>query len=88
MDAPGLTLERTYAALLASWQEAERLRALDHREVSAQERFAGVFRHLALDPSTLPPGLDVALIDAHRRELAKAARFPDHYGPLLRRLRS
>jgi FMN phosphatase YigB (HAD superfamily) len=88
VHAPGLTLERTYAALLASWQEAERLRALDHREVSAQERFAGVFRHLALDPSTLPPGLDVALIDAHRRELAKAARFPDHYGPLLRRLAS
>jgi HAD superfamily hydrolase (TIGR01549 family) len=84
--APEITLERTYAALLASWQEAERQRAIDHREVSAQERFARFFRHLALDTSDLPPGLDVALIDAHRRELARAAHFPDHYGPLLQRL--
>jgi HAD superfamily hydrolase (TIGR01549 family) len=83
---PGVTLEQTYAGLLASWQEAERLRAIDHREVSAQERFAEFFRRLALDPARLPPGLDVALIDAHRRELAKAARFPAHYGPLLQRL--
>jgi putative hydrolase of the HAD superfamily len=83
---PDVTLERTHAALLASWQEAERRRAIDHREVSAQERFAEFFRLLALDPASLPPGLDVALIDAHRRELAKAARFPDHHGPLLERL--
>jgi putative hydrolase of the HAD superfamily len=83
---PDVTLERTYAALLASWQEAERLRAIDHREVSALERFGEFFRRLGLDPTSLPPGLDVALIDAHRRELAKAARFPDHYGPLLLRL--
>ena len=82
----GMTLERTYAALLASWQEAERRRAIDHREVAAQERFAEFFRVLALDPRELPTGLDVALIDAHRHQLAKAARFPDHYGPLLRRL--
>jgi putative hydrolase of the HAD superfamily len=84
--APEVTLQRTYAALLASWQEAERLRAIDHREVSARDRFAEFFRQLALDPGALPPGLDVALIDAHRRELAKAARFPAHYGPLLERL--
>jgi HAD superfamily hydrolase (TIGR01549 family) len=84
--APEVTLERTYAALLASWQEAERQRAIDHREVSAQERFAEFFRRLALDQRELPPGLDVDLIDTHRRQLAKAARFPDHYGPLLQRL--
>jgi FMN phosphatase YigB (HAD superfamily) len=83
---PGLAVERTYAALLASWREAERLRAIDHREVSAQERFAEFFRHLTLDPATLPAGLDVALIDTHRAQLARAARFPEHYGPLLRRL--
>ena len=83
---PGMTLERTYAALLASWQEAERQRAIDHREVSAQARFAEFFRRLALDPATLPAGLDVALIDTHRAQLARAARFPAHYGPLLRRL--
>jgi putative hydrolase of the HAD superfamily len=84
--APEVTLERTYAALLASWQEAERLRAIDHREVSAQARFAEFFRRLAIDPARLPSGLDVALIDAHRRELAKAARFPAHYRALLQRL--
>jgi HAD superfamily hydrolase (TIGR01549 family) len=82
----GMTLERTYAALLASWREAERLRAIDHREVPARERFADFFRHLALDPRDLPAGLDVALIDAHRRELAKAATFPAHHRGLLQRL--
>jgi putative hydrolase of the HAD superfamily len=84
--APAITLEQTYAALAASWQEAERLRAIDHREVSARERFADFFRRLALDPRALPGGLDVALIDAHRRELAKAATFPAHHRPLLERL--
>jgi HAD superfamily hydrolase (TIGR01549 family) len=84
--APDITLERTYAALLASWQEAERLRAIDHREVSAQERFAEFFRRLGLDQQGLPAGLDVALIDAHRTQLAKAARFPPHYRALLERL--
>jgi HAD superfamily hydrolase (TIGR01509 family) len=83
---PGVTLERTYAALLASWQEAERLRAIDHREVSARERFADFFRRLSLGPGDVPPGLDVALIDAHRSELAKAARCPAHHRPLLERL--
>lgn len=83
---PGITLERTYAALLASWQEAERRRAIDHREVPARERFAEFFHCLGLDPGEVPTGLDVALIDAHRRQLAKAARFPDHHGPLLQRL--
>jgi putative hydrolase of the HAD superfamily len=84
--APQVTLAQTYAALAASWQEAERLRAIDHREVPARERFADFFRRLALDPRALPDGLDVALIDAHRRELAKAATFPAHHRPLLERL--
>jgi len=84
--APDVTIERCYAALQASWHEAERLRAIDHREVPARERFADFFRRLALDPHDLPPGLDVALIDAHRRELAKAATFPAHHRPLLERL--
>jgi HAD superfamily hydrolase (TIGR01549 family) len=83
---PGVTLERTFAGLQASWQEAERLRAIDHREVGAQERFGYFFRHLELDVAALPVGLDVALIDAHRRELAKAATFPAHHRPLLERL--
>jgi HAD superfamily hydrolase (TIGR01549 family) len=83
---PGITLERTFAGLQASWQEAERLRAIDHREVGAPERFGYFFRHLELDRAALPAGLDVALIDAHRRELAKAATFPAHHRPLLERL--
>jgi len=84
--APDVTIERCYAALQASWHEAERLRAIDHREVPARERFADFFRRLALDSHDLPPGLDLALIDAHRRELAKAAHFPAHHRPLLERL--
>jgi HAD superfamily hydrolase (TIGR01549 family) len=86
VHAPQVTLEGCYAALLASWQEAERLRAIDHREVPARERFADFFRRLDLDTRRLPAGLDVALIDAHRRELAKAATFPAHHRPLLERL--
>jgi HAD superfamily hydrolase (TIGR01509 family) len=83
---PEVTLEHCYGALAASWQEAERLRAIDHREVSAQARFADFFQRLALDPARLVPGLDVMLIDAHRDQLAKAAFFPPHHRPLLERL--
>jgi putative hydrolase of the HAD superfamily len=84
--APQVTLERCYAALLASWQEAERLRAIDHREVAARERFGFFFRTLGLEPAALPVGLDEALMEAHRRQLAKAASVPDHHRPLLERL--
>ena len=84
--APEVTLERCYGALAASWQEAERLRAIDHREVPARERFADFFQRLALDPARLAPGLDVALIDAHRDQLARAAFFPAHHRPLLEQL--
>jgi putative hydrolase of the HAD superfamily len=81
--APEVSLERCYAALLTSWQEAERLRAIDHREVAARERFSYFFRALELTP---PAGLDEALIEAHREQLARAASFPAHHRPLLERL--
>jgi len=84
--APQVTLEECYAALLTSWQEAERLRAIDHREVSARERFSYFFPALGLDAATLPAGLAEALIEAHRHELAKAASVPAHHRPLLERL--
>jgi FMN phosphatase YigB (HAD superfamily) len=84
--APQISLEACYAALVGSWHEAERLRAIDHREVPAPERFGDFFRRLALDVQSLPAGLSQALIDAHRRELGKAADFPLHHGPLLERL--
>jgi FMN phosphatase YigB (HAD superfamily) len=81
--APAVTLPECYDALLASWQEAERQRAIDHREVSALERFRDFFVRLALAPA---PAVAQALIDTHRTALAAAATFPAHHGPLLHRL--
>jgi len=85
-QAPQIGLEACYEALGASWREAERLRALDHREVSALDRFAYFFRQLGLDEGALPEGFGRSLIDAHRGALGRAAEFPPHHGPLLRRL--
>ncbi len=72
-QAPHIGLEACYEALGDSWREAERLRAIDHREVAAPERFAHFFRRLGLDETALPVGFGRTLIDAH-------------HGPLLRRL--
>jgi 2-haloacid dehalogenase len=85
-QAPQIGLEACYEALGESWREAERLRALDHREVSALDRFAHFFRRLGLDETALPVGFGRSLIDAHRGALGRAAEFPPHHGPLLRRL--
>jgi FMN phosphatase YigB (HAD superfamily) len=84
--APSVSLAQCYDALLASWKEAERLRAIDHREVGAAERFRHFFARLELKHATLPSGLATVLIEAHRAELSRAASFPAHHGPLLRRL--
>jgi HAD superfamily hydrolase (TIGR01509 family) len=81
--APQVTLEALYQAMLDSWQEAERRRAVDHREVAAPERFAQVFRYLALDPRACPPEVMQGLLDVHRRALSRAAEFPAHHRPLL-----
>jgi len=81
--APAVTLPACYDALLASWHEAERQRAIDHREVSALERFGDFFARLALPPD---PAVAHALIEEHRAALAAAATFPSHHGPLLQRL--
>jgi FMN phosphatase YigB (HAD superfamily) len=85
-DVPGVSLETCYGALRESWQEAERLRAVDFREVPAAERFRDFVRRLSLDPDAVPPDLIPDLIDTHRRELGRAAEFPAHHGPLLRAL--
>ena len=85
--APHVTIDALHAALGESWREAERLRAIDHREVAAPERFAHLFRCLALDPGTYPPGLVTDMIETHRRELAKAVEFPPHHATLLHELR-
>jgi hypothetical protein len=84
-QAPQVGLERCYEALGESWREAERLRSIDHREVSASERFAHFFQTLGLDQAALPSGFDRALIDAHRNALgAPPSSRPPR--PLLRRL--
>lgn len=85
--APHVTLEALYGALLESWRDAERRRAIDHREVAARDRFTHLFRCLALDPAACPAGLMLELIETHRRGIAEAARFPAAHGLLLRDLR-
>ena len=84
--APAVTLEACYDALRASWQEAERLRGVDHREVTAPQRMGDMLRRLELDPTGCPAGFVETLLDAHRRALSEAAEFPDHYVALLRAL--
>ena len=84
--AGDVTLEACYDALMWSWQEAERLRAIDHREVAATDRFGFWLSRLAVDAGTCPAGLVETLLETHRRELSKAAEFPAHHGPLLERL--
>src|SRR6266571_226242 len=42
--APEISLEACYEALVESWLEAERLRAIDYREVPAPERLARRYR--------------------------------------------
>lgn len=81
--APEVTLEAFYQALLDSWADAERRRAVDHREVSAPERFAHLLRRIDLDPDGCPPELLHELLETHRRELARAAEFPPHHAALL-----
>lgn len=82
----GLTLEQMYDALIGSWQEAERVRAIEHREVAAPARFQDVFRRLALEPSDLPAGLTQTLLDTHKRALSSAVEFPVRHRELLERL--
>ncbi len=84
--APQVTLPALYEALTESWREAERLRAIDHREVAAPDRFARMLRHLAVDPEACSPALVQRLVETHRRELSRAASFPAHHRQLLESL--
>lgn len=84
--APDVTLGACYDALIWSWREAERQRAVDHREVSAPERFGHWLTRLRIDPAACPADLVTSLLEAHRRELAKAAEFPPHHATVLQRL--
>ncbi len=84
--APDVTLGACYDALIWSWHEAERERAIDHREVSAPQRFGHWLARLRIDPAACPADLVSTLLEAHRRELSKAAEFPAHHATVLRRL--
>ena len=84
--APQIGLEAFYDAVLWSWQEAEKIRDQEGREVSAPTRFATIFRRLGLDPSSLPHGLLPTLLETHKRLFSTAAVFPEEYRDLLHRL--
>src|SRR2546428_8739416 len=84
--APEISLEACYEALVESWREAERLRAIDYREVPATERFDHFFRRLTLDPARLPPGSAQTRIDTYRAQPVQAAKFPLLNEPMPRRL--
>src|SRR2546425_2069815 len=83
--APDVDLARFVDALLWSWQEAERLRAIDHREIAAPARFRLLFERLGFDAAAVPPALVEALLSAHRLELTRAMEFPPHHGAVLGR---
>src|SRR3954467_12913048 len=51
----GVTLDACYEALLTSWKEAERLRAIDHREGRGRQRFSLFFSPLGLPAAAAPP---------------------------------
>jgi HAD superfamily hydrolase (TIGR01549 family) len=73
---PQISFPEFYQAFFAGFQEAERLRAVDHREVTARERFLFTFERLGLPltPSTQEV-FERALV-AHMEGLAKAMEFP------------
>jgi len=83
---PDVSLDAVYSGLAESWKEAERQRAIDHREVAAPARFAHFLQCLAIDPASCPTDFVRSLADTHRRELGKAAEFPAHHGVLLQKL--
>jgi putative hydrolase of the HAD superfamily len=84
--APGVELPRFFDALIWSWEEAERVRAADYREVGAPERFAFLFRRLGLDPGRIPADVLDALLSTHKRYLSQAAEFPPTHRALITRL--
>jgi FMN phosphatase YigB (HAD superfamily) len=84
--APDVPLERFVDALMWSWQEAERIRNEDYREVGAPERLGFLIQRLGLDAAALGPDALPTLLRTHMRELSKAIVFPAHHGSLLRAL--
>jgi len=85
--APGVELPVFVDALFWSWQEAERIRGEDHREVGAPERFGLLFQRLGLEPEAVPPEARDLLLATHMRELSRVVECPPHHRPLLADLR-
>jgi len=85
--APHVALAPFVAALFWSWQEAERIRAEDHREVGAPERFGMLFGRLGLDAGRMPAEARDTLLATHMRELSKVVECPPHHVALLTELR-
>lgn len=86
--APSVDLHTFIEGLQWSWQEAERLRNEDYREVGAPERLTMLIRRVGLDPAALDPEALPTLIATHMRELSAAVTMPPHHAPLLRALRT
>jgi FMN phosphatase YigB (HAD superfamily) len=86
-ELPGVGLAEFYEALAWSYREAERRREIDHREVSARERFELCYTRLGLAAGDVPDGLTDRLLDVHMRCLADAAEPVTGRGELLDWLR-
>jgi HAD superfamily hydrolase (TIGR01509 family) len=86
--APGVELPAFVDALLWSWQEAERLRNENHREVGAPERLGFLLDRLGLESADLRAEAMPTLLATHMRELSQAIVFPAHHGPFLHALRA
>lgn len=75
--APSVDLPRFFEALLWSWQEAERIRATDHREVPAVDRFGLLFCRLGIEPARIPAEVLADLLETHKYHLSFAAELPE-----------
>lgn len=84
--APHVSLGEVHRALVESWKEAERQRAVDDREVPARQRFESLVARLGLGAGARPDGLVEDLLTAHGRELGRAACLPGHHRALLESL--
>jgi HAD superfamily hydrolase (TIGR01549 family) len=84
--APAVELPAFVDALFWSWQEAERIRAEAHQEVTAPQRFDMLFGRLGFPPGQLPVEARDRLLATHMRELSLAVECPSHHAPLLREL--
>jgi HAD superfamily hydrolase (TIGR01509 family) len=85
--APAVELPAFVDALFWSWQEAERIRAEAHQEVTAPQRFDLLFGRLGFSPGQLPTEARERLLATHMRELSRAVECPSHHVALLGELR-